>query len=131
MNRRVVLDTNILVSALLSPDGNAAAILGMVADGQLQAIYCPRILDEYTLVLTRRRFAFPHARVEKALDIFRVYGISIHPIASDCSMPDESDRIFYDTALTASAMLITGNRKHYPANSCIITPADFIHAIRG
>jgi len=44
----------------------------------------------------------------------------------DISLPDESDRIFYDTACESKAILITGNKKHYPDEEFIMTPADFL-----
>ena len=44
-------------------------------------------------------------------------------------MIDEDDRIFYDTAKTAKAYLITGNKKHYPQENFIFTPADFLEYI--
>jgi hypothetical protein len=40
-------------------------------------------------------------------------------------MPDEDDRVFYDSAKLAGAYLITGNAKHYPAQPFVVTPAEF------
>ena len=126
MTRRVVLDTNVLVSALLSPKGNATAILGMAADGLIEAVYCCQILGEYEEVLSRPRFGFPRDLIDEALDLFRTSGIPVESCRSDCPMPDESDRIFYDTAATGAAELITGNLKHYPAEPFVVSPADFL-----
>jgi hypothetical protein len=41
-------------------------------------------------------------------------------------MPDEDDRVFYDTAKTAGAYLIPGNTKHFPQEPFILTPAQFL-----
>jgi putative PIN family toxin of toxin-antitoxin system len=124
--RRAVLDTNVLVSALLSPKGNAAVILGMISDGFLTPVYCRQILSEYTSVLTRPRFGFPKILVDEALDLFEVFGVPVDPQKSDFSMPDESDRVFYDTAVTGAAVLVTGNLKHFPEKHFVISPADFL-----
>jgi predicted nucleic acid-binding protein len=42
------------------------------------------------------------------------------------SMTDEDDRIFYDTAKASNAFLITGNIRHFPQESFILTPANFL-----
>ena len=41
-------------------------------------------------------------------------------------MPDEDDCVFYDIAKYAKACLITGNTKHYPVESFILTPMEFL-----
>jgi putative PIN family toxin of toxin-antitoxin system len=123
--RYVILDTNVLVSALISPGGNPAAILGMVSDGKIKAVYNRSIFDEFTKVLTRPRFQFPCSTVNEALDIFLQFGIQLQPEKSTVPMTDESDRIFYDTAVISGAVLITGNLKHYPEGPFIVSPADY------
>jgi len=45
---------------------------------------------------------------------------------SNIPMPDESDRIFYDTAKQSGSILITGNTKHFPDEPFIMTPAEFM-----
>jgi putative PIN family toxin of toxin-antitoxin system len=124
--RRVVLDTNVLISALLSPKGNAAVILGMVFDGLLDVVYCQQIIREYEDVLARPRFGFSGTLISEALDIFLTFGIPVNPPKSDFLMTDESDRIFYDTATAGAAQLITGNLKHYPPQAFVMSPADFL-----
>jgi len=117
--RRVVIDTNVLVSAMLSPRGNAAAILGMAADGLLTPIYCQKILDEYEDVLARPHFGFSRTLIGEALDMFSLFGVPVDPQKSDFPMVDESDRVFYDAAVAGAAELITGNLKHYPVKPFI------------
>ena len=124
--RRIVLDTNVVVSALLSPKGNAAVILGMAADGLLTPVYNGQIIEEYTTVLARPRFDFPQHLIDQTLDLFDVFGVPAEPQKSDFPMPDESDRIFYDTAVAGAAVLITGNLRHYPEKPFIVSPADFL-----
>jgi putative PIN family toxin of toxin-antitoxin system len=124
--RRAVLDTNVLVSALLSPKGNAAVILGMIENGSLTPVYCRQILDEYESVLLRPRFRFPKKLIGEALELFELCGVPVDPQRSDIPMPDESDRVFYDTAVAGAATLVTGNLKHFPSTPFIVSPAEFL-----
>jgi len=127
---KVVLDTNIIVSAALSPKGNPAKIINIIADtDEVQIYYSMAIIDEYQEVLSRERLKIA---VETQICITRAIkeiGILIEPAASDMPLPDEGDRIFYDTSKTAGAYLITGNRKHYPDEPHILTPAQFIRMV--
>ena len=45
-------------------------------------------------------------------------------------MPDEDDRVFYDTAVKAEAYLITGNKKHFPLEPFIVYPVNFLRIYR-
>ena len=129
MSQKVVIDTNVLVSALISTKGNAAIILGMISDGLLESIYCQGILEEYSEVLSRPHFGFPYSRVAEALEIFTLHGTPIEPQQSNTYLVDESDRIFFDAALSSAATLITGNLKHYPEKPFIKNPAGFLSTL--
>ena len=122
----LVIDTNVIISAAISDKGNPAKVIKMVSDGKLQLCYNARILSEYADVLSRQKFRFSlekqMALIKKIVEI----GIIVDPAPSDMLLPDESDRIFYDTAKTSGAVLITGNIKHYPTESFIMTPADYL-----
>ncbi|MCL1819283.1 MAG: putative toxin-antitoxin system toxin component, PIN family [Oscillospiraceae bacterium] len=122
---RVVIDTNILVSALWSDDGNASAIIKMMPSNIIP-VFNDFILEEYTEVLSRPKFAFSVHKRESLLAKMKDYGESITPEKSDIPMSDETDRIFYDTAMAIGAILITGNIKDYPNESFIMTPAEFL-----
>ena len=123
---RVVLDTNILVSGLLSTFGNSAAIINAITDRVIACFYSDAIIREYTDVLSRPKFGFPQEKADALIrDISRV-GHQIVPTQSTHFLPDESDRIFYDVAKASKAYLITGNNKHYPNESFILSPAEFV-----
>jgi putative PIN family toxin of toxin-antitoxin system len=123
---RVVLDTNILVSALLSPLGNPAKIYKMILTEILKLAYSPKIIEEYRDVLFRPRLRIPAEEAQKVLEAIQEYGEQMEPIPSTHDMIDEDDRVFYDTAKSAGACLITGNKKHYPEEAFIMTPAEFL-----
>jgi putative PIN family toxin of toxin-antitoxin system len=123
---KVVLDTNVIVSALLSPYGNPAAILNMFFNDAIQVYYCDNILSEYSDVLFRPAL---NIKPEKAKNFFKILsetGTPVEPAVSSITLPDEDDRTFYDTARHCGAILITGNIKHYPDENHIMTPREFI-----
>ena len=128
---RVVLDTNILVSAFLSPEGQAFQIVSLVWQGKLQACYNQAILDEYEEVLSRSKFQFkiPLEDIQEVAGIIKEDGLFFDVQPSAFPMPDEKDRVFYDVTQAAGALLITGNKKHYPDEPFIVTPSDFINAV--
>ena len=123
---RVVLDTNILVSALLSPSGNPAKIYRMFLTGALALVFSADIFAEYQDVLHRPRLQIPANDAEIVLAAILQYGEKIEPTPSVNTMIDEDDRVFYDTAKTAGAYLITGNTKHYPQEPFVLTPTEFL-----
>lgn len=124
---KIVLDTNIIISAALSPQGNPAKIMGFVTNNYDATLYYnAAILAEYKKVLAYERLKIPADRQKAYLEAIQETGQVISPNKSDIAMPDESDRIFYDTAKAGNAYLVTGNMKHYPTEPFIVTPAQFI-----
>ncbi len=123
----VVVDTNVIISAALSPEGNAAKILDLIADNEeIQLFYSTEILLEYKQILSRKRLNIDLKKQAAYLEVIKNTGHQLEPLASDVSLPDESDRTFYDTARQANAILITGNKKHYPDEKRIMSPAEFL-----
>jgi len=123
---KVVLDTNVLVSALLSLKGAPAQILAMAMSGQATVCYDSRILLEYKNVLLRDKFPFESRDVLTLLDNIFQTGMAIIPKASDVVFLDEADKKFYEVAKEVGAYLITGNMKHFPDDPYIVTPANFL-----
>ena len=123
---KVVLDTNVLVSALLA-NGPPAAIVDLVADGKLRPFYNDFIISEYWDVLGRKKFNFHPLQVSRLIDDIVRNGVAVevneHTVLS---MADEDDRVFLDVAKASLAFLITGNIKHFPSEPFIITPAGFL-----
>jgi putative PIN family toxin of toxin-antitoxin system len=122
----IVLDTNVLVSALIIRGSIPDHIITMVKNRMFQPLYSNAILVEYREVLSRPKFNFHAKDIQRAINgIIRV-GAIVDIISSNFPMPDETDRKFYDVARTAGAILITGNTKHYPDEPFILTPAAFV-----
>jgi uncharacterized protein len=70
----IVLDTNVLVSGLLSPFGPPGKIVRMVSSGEIRLLFDARILSEYRDVLQREKFRFDPKDVEVLLDFILNYG---------------------------------------------------------
>jgi putative PIN family toxin of toxin-antitoxin system len=122
----IVIDTNVLVSAMLSLNGKPAKILELVLDGNFIVCHSQEIIDEYKCVLARPKFCLDQIKVQLIIGSIEKDGISIVAQTSSIPFPDESDRIFYNVAKTSNSTLITGNTKHYPQEDFIVTPTEFL-----
>ena len=122
----VVIDTNILVSALWSRSGAPARAVGLVLSGHLIPCYDHRIMLEYRQVLQRPKFRFRPSEINALLDWFKQTGRSVIPAPVDISFVDEADRKFYEVAKYCGAVLITGNLKHFPNDDVVMSVSDFL-----
>ena len=122
----IVLDTNVLVSALWSSDSKPGYVVNAVIAGRFTACYDYRILDEYERVLRRAKFGFLPWEVDYLLEPIVRGGLSVVPEPLiDIPFADESDRKFLEVAKCCDAVLVTGNMKHYPQDAQIMTVAEF------
>lgn len=122
----VVIDTNILVSALWSKNGLPAKIINLVIAGVLTPCFDYRILCEYREVLNRPKFRFSSVEVHWLLDWFVSKGYSILAVPIGTAFIDETDKKFYEVAKSCNAKLITGNIKHFPDDGIAMTASDFL-----
>ena len=112
---RLVLDTNVLVSGLLTPLGPSARLMDLVQRGEIRLLYDDRMFQEYAQVLRRVRFGFSTSVVEMFLefpgtDEEHLVARPLPPFG-----PDPSDQPFLEVAVSGEAdLLVTGNRKHFP-----------------
>jgi len=123
----VVIDTNVLVSSLINPKGLPARVMDMVFSGEIKICYSNEIVTEYKDVLLRPKFNFDYDTVEEWLGCVLSRGYEANPLPSTLEFIDESDRIFYDVARVFGATLITGNLRHYPQESFIVTLTEFFN----
>lgn len=123
----IVLDTNIIVSAIWSPGRNASNILMSVFSGKHTVCYDHRILDEYRRVLHYSKFNFDERTIDLYLDPITSFGISVvsDPLPDIKFDRDPSDKKFYEVAKFCHALLVTGNSAHFPNESFIISPFEF------
>jgi uncharacterized protein len=131
---KIVLDTNVLASGLLSPFGPPAEILRMIAVGDLLVCHDARILAEYRAVLARRRFRFDGRLVATLVDHVEAAGVSVASRPTQLSLSDEGARPFAEVAVAGAAQfLVTGNVKHLPARrygtARVITPRELLRRL--
>lgn len=128
---QVVIDTNILVSALWSKNGAPARIISMVINGSLVPCYDYRILSEYREVLRRPKFRFSNGEINSLLDWIESSGRSVVADPIEENFTDEADKKFYEVAKFCQAKLITGNIKHFPQDPLVVTVAEFLEEYKG
>jgi putative PIN family toxin of toxin-antitoxin system len=120
------MDTNVLVSALWTPGGNPAKIIALIPLGKILPCYTFPIMKEYRSVLNRPRLKFSGKQTAELLALVEWYGLQVTAATGNIVMADESDRKFFDAAKTCEALLITGNKKHYPPEPFVVNPAEFL-----
>jgi uncharacterized protein len=128
---RIVLDTNVLVAALLSPFGAPARIVDAVLDGGIVVCYDTRILAEYREVLGRPKFGFDADAAEELLTFLESSGEFVTPPPVGAELRDVDDLMFLETALALKAdFVVTGNPRHFPESERhgveLVSPAEFL-----
>ncbi len=111
---RIVLDTNILVSALLKPQGQEARVLRLGLTGKLLLCISPEVLAEYARVLQAPKFKLRPEEITTTLE--QVQRVSVlFPLSQTLQISThEPDNRFYQCAEAAQAdFIITGNLKHF------------------
>lgn len=131
MTLYAVIDTNVLVSALLNVDSNPGKVLSSVFNGETIPLMNEEVMAEYRDVLTREKFRFPAELVDVVLRRLAASGLIVP--ASPAEFPevgDPKDRCFYAVTMSGrdakDAMLVTGNLRHFPAKPFVVTPAQFV-----
>ncbi len=115
---RIVLDTNVLISATLKPAGLEAAVVDSVLAGTVEAWATPQVWAEYEEVFARAKFVKIRAASRGMLDALRAKVRETAAVMAVTTARDEDDNRFLECALAAEAdFLVTGNLKHYPAES--------------
>ena len=134
MQYLVVVDTNVLVSALLSKhdDASTVQVLKALYEDRFTPLYNNEILSEYNNVLHRAKFHFPEATIQATINYFIKYGICVNRLTTDEILPDPKDLVFYEVCLAKreeDSMLVTGNMKHFPTKPFIVSPNELLDII--
>jgi uncharacterized protein len=127
---RLVIDTNVLVSAAIKPAGLQRTVF-LIAISKPARLYVSHpILEEYSEVLAR-----PELRIRKGLrlqllELIKNHGHTVVPTRQLESTTDPADNIFLECADAARAdYLVTGNQKHFPRfwkKTKVVTPREFV-----
>ena len=132
----VVIDTNVLVSALITRNENSPTvqILRFLANGNIVPVYSEDIVKEYNEVLRRDKFKLPEIIIINLLKDIMDNGLKISELAEVTeTMPDPKDIVFYAVTLSAQdkdTFLITGNGKHFPEKPFVVTPSELVEILK-
>ncbi len=120
---KIVLDTNVLVSGLLTPFGPGGEIVRMVSAGKLILYLDARILLEYQEVLYRPKFKFNKDHVNMLLDFIKQYGQYVSTVPLKNRLPDLDDEPFLEAAIAGKVLhdSFTRARETTPAAPPMIT----------
>jgi len=128
-----VIDTNVLVSALLPHQGvtNPSVVLGAIMNERIIPVFNSEILGEYLEVLTREKFHFQRTSVETVVNHIKQIGLELDRTRSwEGVFPDPKDIVFYEVTLSKDdAYLVTGNIKHFPKKPFVVTPAEMVEIL--
>lgn len=121
-----VIDTNVLVSALLSRHSDAATVqlVGRLIAGEIIPVYSNEIMHEYQEVLGRKKFKFDLDMIKYILSAIKKYGILVEASVTGIILTDMKDLPFYEVVIEMrddNAYLVTGNLKHFPEEPFIVT----------
>jgi putative PIN family toxin of toxin-antitoxin system len=127
-----VIDTNVLVSALITknPDAATAKVVRLLLDYGFVPMYDADIIEEYNEVLHRGKLKILPEVADALISYILEHGVEASRANFAEIMPDEDDRVFYEVSLSnEDSFLVTGNLKHYPTSPRVITPAQFVDLV--
>ena len=133
MKYYAVIDTNVIVSSFLKEGSIPDQVVTLALNGPIIPLVNDEIIFEYTEVLTRNKFGLSESEVSVFLNEFIKRALFLDKTKTNEDFNDPDDIVFYEIVLTArsvsNAYLITGNKKHYPIKSFVVTPREMIQII--
>lgn len=134
---KIVIDTNVLVSALIKPGSSPELIILMILNDQVGLYISSDIFQEYRKVMSRGKFGkyLNSKSIKSFLTEIKRRAVEISPqVAVQVVKEDPADNKFLECALEAKAdFFITGNKRHFPFKKFhetrIVTPAEFLSMI--
>ena len=133
MKYYAVIDTNVVVSSMLKKESVPWLIMNMVDENTIIPLLNQDILNEYIEVITRNKFNFSEASINEIVNRIKEKAIFIEKEQTLEDFIDKDDIVFFEIVMSArstmDAYLITGNMKHYPIRSYIVTPTQMLEII--
>ena len=130
---RLVIDTNVVVSAALKPDGLQRTIFLLALTKPARLYVSEPILVEYRDVLSRPELQIRKGLQRQFLDLIRNRAYTVSLVRPLSVTTDPDDNIFVECADAARAdYLVTGNPRHFPKfwkRTKVITSRDFIDIV--
>ena len=133
MRYYAVIDTNVLVSAMLKWNSVPGSVMELVFGRTIIPLYNDHILNEYREVLARPKFCLTQSIIDDVVNEIKSAGVDVDAAQLDVDLPDPKDRVFYEVVMekreTGGAYLVTGNIKHFPAEPFIVTPRQMLDIV--
>ncbi len=133
MKYYAVIDTNVLVSAMLKWDSVPGSVLELVYSGTIIPLLNQHIVKEYREVLARPKFRLTQQIIEDAVGEIERLGLYVDARGLDIPFSDPKDRVFYEVVMEerneTDSYLVTGNIKHFPEKPYIVTPRQMMDII--
>ena len=131
---KIVLDTNVLVSGVRSPNGPPAAVLRALLTERVALCFDERIVSEYRDVLTRGKCSFDRDLVDELIRFLEAAGSPTLAAPLGVTLPDPWDAMFIEVAISSEAdFLVTGNLERFPekagAGVRVVSPREFLDAL--
>ena len=126
MKYYAVIDTNVLVSAMLKWESVPGAVLVEVLTGRITPLLNEEIVHEYRNVLSRPKFHLPPEEAALFMEGLMERGVFVDAGPVEETLPDPKDAVFYEVVMemrhSEDAYLVTGNLKHFPTKPFVVTP---------
>lgn len=133
MTYYAVIDTNVLVSAMLKWNSIPGNIIELSFNGTIIPLFNTEIIREYREVLSRPKFHLTSDIINAVIDEIQNTGIYIDATKLDIILPNSKDLIFYEVVMEKrkldDAYLVTGNIKHFPVKPYVVTPRQMLDII--
>jgi putative PIN family toxin of toxin-antitoxin system len=133
MKYYVVIDTNVLVSAMLKWESVPGSIMELAMEGPIIPVLNEVILKEYREVLSRPKFHLTEDIISDILAGIEKRAIFVDEEHMDIGLPDPKDQVFYEVVMEKRknevSYLVTGNIKHFPKKPFIVTPREMLDII--
>lgn len=135
MKYYAVIDTNVLVSAMLKWTSIPGNIIELTFSGTIVPLLNEQIVKEYKEVLGRPKFHLTDEIIDSVVDEMERFGIYVDADELDLVFPDPKDRVFYEIVMeerkSENAYLVTGNIRHFPVKPYVVTPRQMMDIIVG
>ena len=133
MTYYAVIDTNVIVSSMLKTNSIPGLIVNLIYKDTIVPLLSEDIIKEYYEVLSRNKFEIDSIKIDNLLNVIKEKGIFLEREQTLESFIDKDDAVFFEIVMSArstmDAYLVTGNMKHYPIRSYIVTPREMIDII--
>lgn len=133
MKYYAVIDTNVLVSAMIKWNSVPGNVVELAFSGTIVPLLNEQIVKEYREVLSRPKFHLTDEIISSVVNEIERLGIYVDADALDIVFPDPKDRVFYEVVMEGrkkeDAYLVTGNIKHFPVKPYVVTPRQMMDII--